>query len=103
MLNTDSKYKLIVRFVEEGITAGRLQKGDWIPSINEFRHIFNLSRDTVFAGSVGRCDLLGGDSQKMAQSIRRLKQEIDPSCVLLPGHGPDTTMAHELAWNPYFV
>lgn len=50
MLNTDSKYKLIVRFVEEGITAGRLQKGDWIPSINEFRHIFNLSRDTVFAG-----------------------------------------------------
>ena len=50
MLHNDSKYKLIVKYVEEGITSGRLQKGDWIPSINEFRHMFNLSRDTVFAG-----------------------------------------------------
>jgi len=50
MLHNDSKYKLIVRYVQEGITSGRLQKGDWIPSINEFRHMFNLSRDTVFAG-----------------------------------------------------
>lgn len=50
MQQNDSKYKLIVKYVQEGIMSGRLQKGDWIPSINEFRHMFNLSRDTVFAG-----------------------------------------------------
>lgn len=50
MLHNESKYKLIVRYVQEGISAGRLRQGDWIPSINEFRQMFNLSRDTVFAG-----------------------------------------------------
>lgn len=50
MQQNNSKYKLIVKYVQEGITAGRLQSGDWIPSINEFRRMFNLSRDTVFAG-----------------------------------------------------
>lgn len=50
MQHNESKFKLIVRYVQEGIRAGRLEQGDWIPSINEFRHMFNLSRDTVFAG-----------------------------------------------------
>ena len=50
MQHNDSKYKLIVKYVQDGIRSGRLQKGDWIPSINEFRRMFNLSRDTVFAG-----------------------------------------------------
>lgn len=50
MKNNESKYKQIVNFVIDGITEGRLQKGDWIPSINEFRETFRLSRDTVFAG-----------------------------------------------------
>lgn len=50
MTHNDSKYKLIVKYVEDMITSGRLGGGDWIPSINEFRRMFNLSRDTVFAG-----------------------------------------------------
>ena len=50
MQQNNSKYKLIAKYVQEGITAGRLHSGDWIPSINEFRRMFNLSRDTVFAG-----------------------------------------------------
>ena len=50
MQHNDSKYKLIVKYVQEEVSSGRLQKGDWIPSINEFRRMFNLSRDTVFAG-----------------------------------------------------
>ena len=62
-----------------------------------------LTGDTVFAGSVGRCDLLGGDMQAMRRSVARLKQEIDPKTLLLCGHGPETTMEHELRWNPYFV
>lgn len=50
MKHNGSKYKLIVNSVTEGIRDGIYKKGDWIPSINEFRKMFNLSRDTVFAG-----------------------------------------------------
>lgn len=50
MIKSESKYKLVVNFVLEGIADGTLQKGSWLPSINDFRIKFNLSRDTVFAG-----------------------------------------------------
>ena len=50
MKNNESKYKQVVNFVIDGIAEGKLQKGDWIPSINEFRENYRLSRDTVFAG-----------------------------------------------------
>lgn len=46
----ESKYKLVVNHVINRIHDGELKKGDWIPSLNEFRNIYNLSRDTVFAG-----------------------------------------------------
>lgn len=46
----ESKYKLVVNYVQDGIRSGRLDIGDWIPSINAFRQQFNISRDTVFAG-----------------------------------------------------
>ena len=46
----ESKYKLVVNHVIESINEGKFKKGDWIPSINEFRKKYNLSRDTVFAG-----------------------------------------------------
>lgn len=50
MKNNESKYKQIVNHVIDGIQAGKYKKGDWIPSINDFRKDYNLSRDTVFAG-----------------------------------------------------
>jgi len=50
MKKNQSKYKLIVDHVIDGINNETLKKGDWIPSINEFRKKYNLSRDTVFAG-----------------------------------------------------
>lgn len=50
MKKNQSKYKQIVDFVIDGINNGLLKKGDWIPSINEFRERYDLSRDTVFAG-----------------------------------------------------
>lgn len=46
----ESKYKLVVNHVIDGINNGTYKKSDWIPSINEFRKNYNLSRDTVFAG-----------------------------------------------------
>ena len=49
MKNNESKYKQVVNFVIDGIAEGKLQKGDWIPSINEFRENYRLSRDTVLS------------------------------------------------------
>jgi DNA-binding transcriptional regulator YhcF (GntR family) len=50
MKENQSKYKLIVNHVIDRIKNDALKKGDWIPSINEFRQMYRLSRDTVFAG-----------------------------------------------------
>lgn len=57
--------------------------------------------DTLFAGSCGRTDLVGGDSAVMAKTLARLKREIPPQTVLLCGHGEATTMEQELASNPW--
>ncbi|MBQ9059095.1 MAG: MBL fold metallo-hydrolase [Atopobiaceae bacterium] len=60
-----------------------------------------LMGDTIFAGSVGRTDLLGGDYATLMQTLDRLKKELPPETLLLCGHGPVTTMERELATNPY--
>lgn len=57
--------------------------------------------DTVFKGTVGRTDLVGGDPEVMGETLERLKGLIPPETVLLPGHGEATTMADELRDNPY--
>ena len=57
--------------------------------------------DTIFAGSCGRTDLPGGDSQTMMRTLGRLKQEIPANTELLCGHGPTTLMARELQVNPW--
>lgn len=59
--------------------------------------------DTLFAGSCGRTDLVGGDIKEMMRTLNRLKREIPPATVLLCGHGPATTMEQELATNPWLV
>ncbi len=50
MKENNYRYKQIVNYVIGGINDGKLKKGDWIPSVNDFRKNYNLSRDTVFAG-----------------------------------------------------
>ncbi|MDR1436842.1 MAG: GntR family transcriptional regulator [Candidatus Symbiothrix sp.] len=50
MKKNQSKYKLIVNHVIDGIHSGALKKGDWTPSIHAFMQMYRLSRDTVFAG-----------------------------------------------------
>ena len=57
--------------------------------------------DTLFAGSCGRTDLLGGDYETLMISLAHLKRIIPPDTTLLCGHGPATTMAQELATNPW--
>lgn len=62
-----------------------------------------FSGDVLFAGSIGRVDLPGGSMPQMRSSLRRLREVIDEATSILPGHGPSTTMALELAANPYLT
>ncbi|MDR2723332.1 MAG: MBL fold metallo-hydrolase, partial [Cellulomonadaceae bacterium] len=60
-----------------------------------------LSGDVLFAGSIGRTDLPGGNASTMAASLRRLGARLDPAFGVVPGHGPTTRVAREKASNPY--
>ncbi|OZM81617.1 MBL fold metallo-hydrolase [Pseudonocardia sp. MH-G8] len=60
-----------------------------------------LAGDTLFAGSIGRTDLPGGDHAQMLTSLRdKLLTRADDT-VVLPGHGPTTTVGRERAGNPF--
>ena len=62
-----------------------------------------LSGDVLFAGSVGRTDLPGGDGATMARTLRDVVAHLDPAWDVLPGHGPATTVARELVTNPFLA
>jgi hydroxyacylglutathione hydrolase len=62
-----------------------------------------LSGDVLFAGSIGRTDLPGGDHQAMLRSLRDKVLTQPDDALVLPGHGPATTMRRERAGNPYLV
>ena len=57
--------------------------------------------DVLFAGSIGRTDLPGGDLAAMMRSLREKVLPLDDATVVLPGHGPTTTIGRERARNPY--
>ena len=60
-----------------------------------------LSGDVLFAGSIGRTDLAGGDGAAMNRSLRDVVLPLPDDVLVLPGHGPATTMERERATNPY--
>ncbi|HET9255565.1 MAG TPA: MBL fold metallo-hydrolase [Pseudonocardiaceae bacterium] len=60
-----------------------------------------VSGDTLFAGSIGRTDLPGGDHQQMLTSLREKILVLDDDTTVLPGHGPTTTIGRERASNPF--
>ena len=60
-----------------------------------------LSGDHLFAGSIGRTDLPGGDYDTLMESMRDKIAPLPPETDVLPGHGPATTIARELAANPF--
>ncbi|MDQ6714505.1 MAG: MBL fold metallo-hydrolase [Actinomycetota bacterium] len=60
-----------------------------------------VSGDVLFAGSIGRSDLPGGDAAVMQRTLRDVVLPLPDDMVVLPGHGPGTTVAHERVANPY--
>ena len=62
-----------------------------------------LAGDVLFAGGVGRTDLPGGDWDTLVASIARLMEMFPGDTVVYPGHGPPTTLAAELAGNPFLA
>jgi glyoxylase-like metal-dependent hydrolase (beta-lactamase superfamily II) len=57
--------------------------------------------DVLFCGGVGRWDLPGGDGPLLFEGIRKKIFPLDPETVVLPGHGPETTVGRERATNPF--
>ena len=67
-----------------------------------FHHAGELfAGDLLFAGSVGRVDLPGGDWETLLDSVRTLLDRFPPETVVHPGHGPATTLGRELDSNPF--
>jgi glyoxylase-like metal-dependent hydrolase (beta-lactamase superfamily II) len=62
-----------------------------------------LTGDVLFAGSIGRTDLHGGSDQVMGETLRDVVRVLDPALAVVPGHGPTTTVAHELGTNPFLA
>lgn len=62
-----------------------------------------LSGDVLFAGSIGRVDLPGGSMPEMLTSLRDKILPLPDATVVLPGHGPATTIGRERTTNPYLL
>ncbi len=62
-----------------------------------------FSGDLLFAGSIGRTDLPGGDHATMLRSLTAKVLPLADSVVVLPGHGEQTTIGHERVTNPYLL
>lgn len=60
-----------------------------------------FSGDVLFAGSIGRTDLPGGDHAAMLDTLRGPVLALRDTAAILPGHGPQSLMAAERATNPY--
>jgi glyoxylase-like metal-dependent hydrolase (beta-lactamase superfamily II) len=59
--------------------------------------------DTLFAGSIGRTDLPGGDYEVLMRSITEVLFPLGDESIVHPGHGPDTTIGRERKTNPFVL
>jgi hydroxyacylglutathione hydrolase len=62
---------------------------------------FVVAGDVLFAGSIGRTDLWGGSFEILERSIREILYRLPGVTRVLPGHGPETTIAAEITSNPF--
>jgi glyoxylase-like metal-dependent hydrolase (beta-lactamase superfamily II) len=59
--------------------------------------------DTLFAGSIGRTDLPGGNYDALMHSIADVLFPLGDEAIVHPGHGPETTIGREKATNPFVL
>jgi hydroxyacylglutathione hydrolase len=62
-----------------------------------------LAGDTLFAGGVGRTDFPGGNTETLMESLRERLMPLPDATVVVPGHGPETTIGMERAENPFLT
>ncbi|MDP9158834.1 MAG: MBL fold metallo-hydrolase [Acidobacteriota bacterium] len=62
-----------------------------------------IAGDTLFAGSIGRTDLPGGSFEQIINSLHETVMALPDATVVIPGHGPQTTIGQERASNPFLV
>jgi glyoxylase-like metal-dependent hydrolase (beta-lactamase superfamily II) len=62
-----------------------------------------LAGDTLFAGSIGRTDLPGGDLRKILRSLKERLLTLPDATRVIPGHGPATTIGEERDTNPFLI
>jgi hydroxyacylglutathione hydrolase len=62
-----------------------------------------LAGDTLFAGSIGRTDLPGGDLRKILRSLKERLLALPDATRVIPGHGPATTIGDERETNPFLT
>lgn len=60
-----------------------------------------IAGDTLFAGSIGRTDLPGGNTQQLLRSIHTQLLPLPDDIKVVPGHGPNTTIGEEREDNPF--
>ena len=60
-----------------------------------------IAGDTIFAGSIGRCDLYGGSEKEILKSIKNRILPLDDDTIILSGHGRSTTLKDEKIFNPF--
>lgn len=63
---------------------------------------YMFSGDTLFAGSIGRTDMDGGDYDMLISIIRNKIQKLPDALFVMPGHGQSTTISDEKKYNPFF-
>lgn len=68
----------------------------WIPGENKL-----VAGDTLFRNSVGRTDLPGGNGRQILSSIKTKLLDLPEDAIVIPGHGPETTIGHEKKRNPF--
>jgi hydroxyacylglutathione hydrolase len=60
-----------------------------------------VAGDTLFRDSIGRTDLPGGNPRQILRSIHEKLLPLDDATVVIPGHGPNTTIGRERERNPF--
>lgn len=62
-----------------------------------------IGGDVLFKGSIGRTDLPGGNFELLINNIQEKLFTLPDSCVIYPGHGPETNIGYEKQYNPFFM